>query len=282
MPQSSQDEYVCFGIDIPGDQVKRFITSISPAIDNETITHHMLFFSAPSSVSSTPFSCGSFAPQDWKLMYGWGPGTPAHVLPDNVGFPVPAGDTAHFAVQMHYNNLQGLVGETDRSGVELCLTSEPKEFDADIMAIGGTDFTLPANSASTVECSFAVEGQIASFLPDIRVFQVWPHMHKLGTALSSTITRADGSQVSLGDSPNYSFDYQIAYPTDPNVALVTDNDTVTTVCKYNNNTPNDVGFGENTGNEMCFNFLAYYPKIEFGLWNWIAPAEFAQCTTTVD
>lgn len=36
-------------------------------------------------------------------------------------------------------------------------------------------------------------------------------------------------------------------------------DRVTTTCTYQNNTSKTVTFGENTGNEMCFNLVVYYP-----------------------
>jgi len=36
-------------------------------------------------------------------------------------------------------------------------------------------------------------------------------------------------------------------------------DTVITTCIYDNTTDRAVTFGENTQNEMCFNFATYYP-----------------------
>lgn len=271
----SEDEYVCYGFDVPADQAKRWIEAIVPRIDNETVVHHMLLLQAPTSYSGAPISCDPFPPIDWKLLYGWGPGTPPHVLPADVGFPIDAGGTAHFVMQMHYNNANALPNQTDTSGVDLCVTSEAKQHDADVLALGGTSFTLPANQTSTVDCSLPLTGQISFILP-LNVFQAWPHMHKLGTKLKSEIEHSDGSTTSLGDSPAYSFNNQISYPI---TAQLVAGDNLRTWCTYDNNTPADVGFGENTANEMCFNFLAYYPKINFPQWNWILPAQVSQCGT---
>ncbi|MET0384957.1 MAG: hypothetical protein ABW321_03310 [Polyangiales bacterium] len=35
-------------------------------------------------------------------------------------------------------------------------------------------------------------------------------------------------------------------------------------CSYQNDTDRAAGFGENTGDEMCFNFVMVYPKDNFG------------------
>jgi hypothetical protein len=41
--------------------------------------------------------------------------------------------------------------------------------------------------------------------------------------------------------------------------MVMPGDTLTTTCVYNNTTDNTVTFGENTENEMCFNFVTAWP-----------------------
>jgi hypothetical protein len=39
-----------------------------------------------------------------------------------------------------------------------------------------------------------------------------------------------------------------------------DGDTVTTNCRFDNDTGATVTFGENSDDEMCFNFALYYPR----------------------
>jgi hypothetical protein len=46
----------------------------------------------------------------------------------------------------------------------------------------------------------------------------------------------------------------------PTPITVQTGDVITTTCTYTNPTNQMVRFGENTGNEMCFNFALYYPK----------------------
>ncbi|MEY4509033.1 MAG: hypothetical protein RLZZ450_1155 [Pseudomonadota bacterium] len=61
----------------------------------------------------------------------------------------------------------------------------------------------------------------------------------------------------LHDGP-FAFDGQVATQL-PEPFELKNGDVVTTTCHYKNDTNKVVGFGENTGNEMCFNFVVYYP-----------------------
>jgi hypothetical protein len=73
-----------------------------------------------------------------------------------------------------------------------------------------------------------------------------------------SVKKASGELITMHDAA-FSFDEQQAYALTPPVQLVT-GDKVITTCTYDNPTDHAVTFGENTENEMCFNFAAYYPK----------------------
>lgn len=274
MPQSSVDEQVCFGIDVPASNAKRHITAIMPKIDNSTIIHHILLMQAPSSVSPEPAPC-AFTNLNWKLLYAWGPGTPAHHLPPEAGFPIEAGDTTHFVLQVHYNNLQGLSGELDQSGVDLCTTEELRTHDADVMALGTTTLNIPPQSTKTTTCTTNILDVLGlgTFFP-VTAFQAWPHMHQIGTGMKTTITRPGSGPTTMVDVPDYDFDYQITYPINE---IVNIGDSITTSCTHTNTSSNNVGFGENTADEMCFNFVSYYPRINAAQWHWLLPSYTATC-----
>lgn len=276
MPATSTDEQVCFGIDVPAFSNKRHITAIAPRIDNSKIIHHILLLQAPESVSPDPAPCG-FTSSDWKLLYAWGPGTPPHELPAEAGFPIDAGETVHFVLQVHYNNLSGLSGEIDQSGIDLCTTEDLRPFDADIMALGGIfDQDIPPMSTAVADCSTPIPAQADPFFP-VTVFQAWPHMHVSGKALHGWIENASGT-TPIVDAPDYDFNYQITYPTNVQLAV---SDTVRTTCEWQNTTASAKSFGEDTNDEMCFNFVSYYPRIETSVWHWLLPAYGASCTMQV-
>ncbi len=274
MPQASLDEYICFGVEAPSD-IARHITAIAPDIDNETIIHHILLLQAPEPVAAQGEPC-DFVNLDWKLIYAWGPGTPPLVLPEAAGFPIGPTEPGHFVLQMHYNNVTGLAGETDQTGMGLCTTDQLRPNDADVMAFGGTNFgDIGVNATSTYACDTAIPGLVDAFFP-VTIFQAWPHMHQIGRAMDTYVTKASGETIPLANVPNYDFEYQITYPVD---AVLDVGDTVTTKCTWENITGVPVGFGEGSQDEMCFNFVSYYPRVSSPQWHWLLPSQSpaAQC-----
>lgn len=273
MPQNTDDQYVCFGVDIPPGGDDKHITAIYPELDNTTIVHHILLYSGDKSYGpSTPKTCPSTPPVNWKLYYAWGPGTPPAVLPEEAGFRLSGSKGGHFMVQTHYSNLQHLAGQKDKTGMKAC-TGPLRKYDADVMAFGSTQFTLPAHTQKDVDCTSK-----ASIVPnptakEFTVFQQWPHMHLLGRHMKSELVHADGTTEMLHDQP-YDFNNQITYPAN---FVLKKTDTVRTVCTFDNMTSNNVSFGEDTSSEMCFNFFSYYPAATGGTWSWIAPAGLASC-----
>jgi hypothetical protein len=284
MPQATTDEYVCFGVDVPNAQ-KRHITQISPKVDNNKIVHHLLVFESKELLSGTPKKCGSTLDPAWKLLYAWGPGTQPYILPPEAGFPMgedaegEAGASSHYIVQVHYSNIPHDAGQIDGSGVELCATETLRPNDADLVALGGVEFSIPAHGTLQTECNTKVPGP--SGADPMVVFQTWPHMHKIGTKLSSVVTHADGTKEDLVRVDNYSFDNQIVYPRYPNTMQLVYGDTIQTTCEWSNPSDKKVGWGEDTLDEMCFNFITYYPKRADFKWNGLAPSYFAQCKSTV-
>jgi hypothetical protein len=84
-------------------------------------------------------------------------------------------------------------------------------------------------------------------------------MHQLGVHAKLELTRA-GQGTALHDAPFDFFDQRI-YPLDD--LEIRDGDVLTTTCSYENDTGRTVSFGQNSDDEMCFNFVTYYPMGAF-------------------
>ena len=94
-------------------------------------------------------------------------------------------------VQVHYNNITALDGQTDDSGFDLCTTETLRPNDADIMAFGSMKFTINPKSRTDITATLTVP----SLLPTVHAIGAFPHMHQLGKKISTTLYRADGSTV---------------------------------------------------------------------------------------
>ena len=274
VPQDQTDIYVCYGFDTTAS-TKRHVIAGAPHIDNTKVVHHVLVYQTPDAVSGTPTPCGAGGGVDWRLVTGWAPGGKNFELPAEAGFAEDSG-TTHWALQIHYNNINGLAGEEDASGFDLCSTDLLRPNDADILATGTLQISLPPHATSQVDCDVTIP---ASYASELNVVSSWAHMHKLGVAQSAQLVHG-GVQTTLLDAPNYDFNTGAGAQTVN--AKVVPGDRIHTTCRWTNTTGLPVTFGEKTEDEMCFAFLTYYPKITTPGFIWAGPAApgYSKCTWT--
>lgn len=269
MPKDQADLYVCYGVDVTRPEGAQAIAMV-PRVDNKAIVHHVLLFQSENSYSPEPQPCeGTMVNSANKLVYGWAPGGSSLELPPDVGMPMQG--TTHYMVQVHYNNLAGLEGQVDSSGFDLCTTDTPRPQEADVLAFGTVAFEIPPHGSLDTTCDFAV----APETPKLNVLAAFPHMHKLGRSIrTEVLAGGTGAPVDLGTQDPWDFNNQ---PWMPIKATISPGDVVRTRCVYENDTDTKVKFGENTGDEMCFSFTMYYPRLP-DLKSWAAPSISSKCT----
>jgi hypothetical protein len=277
MPTDSGDEYVCYGVELTRPSPTHVI-GFSPRIDNTKIVHHVVLFEAESAVSPTPTKCNSGGSLQWHMVTGWAPGGKGFELPPEAGFPLKTTGSTHYVVQMHYSNPQALAGQKDHSGFDLC-TSPPRQYEADVLAFGTQTITIPAGAAYDRVCSITVPSQLAG----IHLIAAMPHMHKLGTDMSTQLFAggAGGAATDLGTIKGWNFNNQpwldIKGAGTGGGAVTKAGDVITTRCAWMNTTGAEVKFGEKTADEMCYSFTTYYPRIAAPVWSWAAPAIASTC-----
>jgi hypothetical protein len=258
---------VCYGVDAKPGQ-KRHIVEFHPRIDREAVLHHMSLLQAPSSVSPIPEACDSEAMTSWRSLYGWSPGSSSFALPPEAGFAEDP--ETHYVVQLHYLNT-GTTPIEDESGFELCESETLRDNDADIMAFGGHEFTIPAASKLGVTCSI----DVPSYGATTHLFAAFPHMHRLGASISTSVQpQGTGAPVDIGSVGDWSFDEQRWLPID---YVLKPGDRVSTTCNWDNPQSHGVGFGPGIDDEMCYSFTMYYPRIENPDWHWALPALYSTC-----
>jgi hypothetical protein len=272
---SALDQYVCFGTDISVAQ-KRHVTALAPLTDNKKILHHILLFQSPKSESPDPKPCSANGSASWKLVAGWAPGGTNLELPPEAGYPEEKG-TTHWVVQLHYNNANNAQGEKDASGYQLCTTDKLRTHDAGVLAFGSTKFSLPPRANTVVQCDY----RLGAEFKNVKVFNASPHMHTRGASMiSEKLAGGKGAPATIHDTPAFDFGNQANYPAD---STLTQGDVVRTRCGFKNMSDQTIGFGEATDEEMCFNFLSYYPAIadktigNLPVFTWITPSMRAIC-----
>lgn len=264
VPQDAADLYVCYGFDVANDG-KRHVIAGAPFIDNTKVVHHIILFQSDDAMPAMPAPC-SGAGGNGRFVAGWAPGGTGFEIPKEAGFPQEAGMT-HYFLQVHYNNAPALVGEMDGSGFDLCTTDQLRPNDADVMASGSLRINIPPRSTHEVSCDYAWPADA----PKVHVFSAAPHMHRLGRKENAVLLPVGTEeQRTILDAP--AFDFSNGGGGKPASVDIAPGDVIRTTCNWQNPSDATVTFGEATGDEMCFNFMMYYPKVMKSGFNWRTPA----------
>jgi tetratricopeptide (TPR) repeat protein/mono/diheme cytochrome c family protein len=130
----------------------------------------------------------------------WAPGGNPIRYPDGVGIKLPGG--AEFVFEIHYHPTGSAA--TDRSRLGIYLTEKPIKQPVTALFVGTNQVDIPPGEKN-YQRHFWME------LPaDMRVVDIGPHMHYLGTHAKVTATLPDGTKKSLLEV-NWDFRWQGAY-----------------------------------------------------------------------
>ena len=234
------DLYQCFMFAAPWKQAIQAV-SFRSKIDNSKILHHWLLYQNLAPVQAGARACSGAHPEA-ALIAGWAVGGSDTVLPEDVGIEM---DTNGVTLELHYNN-PSTNNLTDNSGVDVCVSKQPRPHTAVVHWLGTTSLNLTGGGTVTSMCSPTYGSG------PITIVRSWPHMHKHGSHMVSTIVRASGQRETLLDK-DFDFNYQVSFPTP---AVLNMGDRVETSCTYGSG---PVVFGEGTPSEMCFDFVIAWP-----------------------
>lgn len=267
VPGEAEDMLICYGWESQHPK-KRHIVGLRPAIDQPAQLHHVTLLESDRAVSPVPAPCSTEAMTAWRPIYGWAPGGSSLELPFEAG--LPDGPSSHFVVQLHYVNPNHQRIE-DGTGFDLCTTDELRPNDADVMAFGTTEITIPARGSLDVDCSVRVPDDGAT----THLFSAFPHLHELGRSINTVVYPGGGGEpVDLGSVPAWDIGRQTWMPVD---YTLRPGDVVRTRCGWDNPTSSAVGYGPTANDEMCFSFVMYFPRILASTWNWSLPSLYSEC-----
>lgn len=254
--QGADDLYQCFAFKSPfvaGAQS----TAWAPIIDDERVIHHWILYrtTEPQPDGGT-FPCDVSLQLSADFVAGWAPGGGNVQMPADVGLEL-GGPEDWYVLQVHYHNTANHEDAFDGSGVAFCVADTPRPQTAGVLTLGTVGLNIPAGATDHTETGTC--GWLSTaFWPELHVIGSSPHMHELGRGLYAEVQHGDGSIEVITDVPAFDFNSQTMYFNQPEV-LIEPGDTLRTTCRYDNPNPYDVGFGEGTGDEMCFDFVLVYP-----------------------
>jgi hypothetical protein len=290
-----RDEFICYVLD-PGNTQLEWLTGLQVLPDNDIVVHHAVITEvAPgadqdalllrSGGVGVPFDCSASTASDF-VVHIWTPGNQPMSTSDDIAVPIVAG--AKLVMQIHYHPA-GQVHAPDKTAVDLRFSQTwpsrmyfvgafGNEFQAPNLQAGPADngapqFMIPKNVANHPEHMRITVPDLGD-LQDVRLFSANPHMHLIGTKISTTIERpaargGDPQNECLANG-GWNFDWQRTYTYDApldKLPTIQGGDILDIKCEWDNtidnpfvqrmladaglSSPIDITLGEETTNEMC-------------------------------
>ncbi|RUP43016.1 copper type II ascorbate-dependent monooxygenase [Jimgerdemannia flammicorona] len=218
------------------------------------------------------------------MVYGWAVGSGPLVFPPVAGLPFgdPSDpfDTRHLLLQVHYDNQmpeRTPAGLHDTSGLVIRYTFDKRQHDTALIHLGdGMVMGDPmpfGTEGKRRELEYTCPGECTALWPwDITAFASSLHMHKYGRQMWSSITSlaTDPDVVTtttdLDRTDFYEFEFQHVSHIHK---VIKRGDRLNVHCVYDTSQnlfphmrPNDtkVSFGLASEDEMCIDYIYYYPR----------------------
>ncbi|MBX7079189.1 MAG: hypothetical protein K1X88_08405 [Nannocystaceae bacterium] len=273
-----RDFFHCLSFD-PGNSEDVFVDGLQVLPGNRAIVHHVLIYVDEGAESAAwpdgvSHDCGGGAGVGAAtLVGGWVPGSMPIELPDGVGLTLPAG--ARIVFNMHYHAGDDSEQVDDATALSMRWSSTMPQYVGRFELIGAPGagelddppFSIPADATDHVESLQYVVPELG--VPEVRVFSVANHMHKVGVDMRTSLTRGSDDTCLL-QTPRWDFNWQRLYGYDADIGAMPEvlpGDVVHVRCTYDNSlgnpavvdalaeqgldTPQTVALGEGSLDEMC-------------------------------
>eukprot|EP00929_Paragymnodinium_shiwhaense_P120829 TRINITY_DN9289_c0_g1_i1.p1 TRINITY_DN9289_c0_g1~~TRINITY_DN9289_c0_g1_i1.p1 ORF type:complete len:1157 (+),score=296.64 TRINITY_DN9289_c0_g1_i1:211-3681(+) len=240
------------------------IIGIEPIIDpaNMEYVHHFIvtgFFAGGSDCRAMGES----------MIWGWAPGVDGFMLEDDIGFPLGSQTGAFVAIgmQVHYNNPSLVKGVVDSSGIRVYYTTKRRKIRAGVLEIGDPDVRLLGEEipGGLSEYRFSCTGEFTEKLGGpVTVQRRQLHMHGTGTRMTVRQLDKDGNLKRSSEADIYDYNFQDMLRADTGQSFqVNPGDSFDVSCYFKTpSTGKKYSFGLASQDEMCIDFVYYYPAPE--------------------
>ncbi|CAF1040449.1 unnamed protein product [Brachionus calyciflorus] len=269
--------YFCKGFQIPKNLTqKRHVYKyefILPKINYKNMHHALLYECRPGYLGES-FQDGDCYTNEQKgrfcqaISIGWAVGGQTTFLyPKDTGYPI-GGDTdySYIVLELHYDNPEMALGYVDKVTLRYYMTKNLRKNELGILTVGSDSspfgIAIPPymekQSIKTYCFNDCLNRKLST--QSITVVSSLPHTHLTGQAVSTKIIRNGKDIGYLFRNKYYDFNYQNTYLLNPFVQ-VTKDDELITECVYSTKDRTKFTYGGmKTTQEMCYQFLTYFPR----------------------
>ncbi|XP_047555231.1 dopamine beta-hydroxylase isoform X1 [Lutra lutra] len=273
--------YWCHITELPEGFSRHHIVMYEPIVTkgNEALVHHMEVFQCSAQFERVPpFSgpCDSKMKPDQlnycrHVLAAWALGAKAFYYPEEAGLAFGgAGSSRFLRLEVHYHNPLEIQGRRDSSGLRLYYTATLRRFDAGIMELGLVYtplMAIPPQETAFVLTGYCTDKCTQMALPPsgIRIFASQLHTHLTGRKVVTVLARNGQEREIVNRDDHYSPHFQEIRML-KKVVSVHPGDVLITSCTYNTGDRDLAtvgGFG--ILEEMCVNYVHYYPRTQLEL-----------------
>lgn len=292
---AEETTYWCTIHRLPEEAVQRknHIVQTEPIItkENRAVIHHMEVFHCEweedqdQRVSDYGGPCtGSSAPEKElekcrNVIGAWAMGALTFTYPPEAGLAVgeekrffrkPKRFSPFVRLEVHFNNPEKLEGHVDSSGLRFFYTPTLRPYDTGIMELGleyGPKDSIPPRQPEFALSGYCIGECTRTALPagGIHVFAGQLHTHNYGVKVRTRHIRNGIELPEIARDDHYSTHFQEIrlYPKPINVLP---GDDLITTCAYDTrNKSTMVLSGYSIQEEMCVNYIYYYPRSDLEL-----------------
>jgi dopamine beta-monooxygenase len=244
-----------------------FETHTSHIGDNVAL-HHMSLLGCPvnypsNKIKTEPFDCTDTPmPECNKFIVDTTPGQKSFKLPKETGFVWGSGETRIVLIQLHYHNPSATPGKYDSSDFTVSYSPKLRNYDTGTMVLGKDlplinipprMFCYTIKSLCISECTSMMNGKVT-------VYGYLSHGHTVAKSIMSEFRDKDGKLLTTLGERHYMEHNQTLRFIKPMIDIEPGFQ-ATTTCAYTTTETNAVTHGGSGPNdEMCFNYIYYYPK----------------------
>lgn len=263
-PPGDRDEYRCYSMptNLTSD---RYVSAIDVHPGDRTTVHHVIAFidtTGESAKLDTGNGYQCFGGPGFAItnlassaLGGWAPGTRPDMLPDNVGFLLPA--NSRIVLQVHYHP-HDPNPKPDQTEIGLYFHKKQPAQVMLVLPLINQTFTIPPGDPN-----YKVGAAFTNTLFNAHVWFIAPHMHLLGKRMSVDAAMPGGANMCLININDWDFNWQgmyrykepVAIPVGTKLSLSAFYDNSPDNPKNPNTPPRAVSWGEATTDEMCIAFI---------------------------
>eukprot|EP00293_Proteomonas_sulcata_P015087 CAMPEP_0184299412 /NCGR_PEP_ID=MMETSP1049-20130417/10038_1 /TAXON_ID=77928 /ORGANISM="Proteomonas sulcata, Strain CCMP704" /LENGTH=497 /DNA_ID=CAMNT_0026609845 /DNA_START=132 /DNA_END=1625 /DNA_ORIENTATION=+ len=264
----------CYDLqDLIGDSTERHVVAMTPVIAEASnpYVHHLTISACPNGCG-TPLSGregvyeGTECNGVENMIWAWAPGHDGIVYPDEAGLRILTATYRYMLLEIHYDNPGATTGFSDSSGLKLHHTTTLRPNDIGLLVIGDPTIDIPINfiREGVSKISFDCKGLMATMTDqEINIVQRGLHMHDAGAKMEVRVER-NGQTVDTTKVDYWDFKAAgVHSPITANNGFKPQKGDDFYIDCYFKTSSTGLSFGVGSNDEMCMEFISYWPKQNF-------------------